>query len=1066
AGLGSEHRYIFLDSAQLVALDNPARGANRGVIDTSVLRHNKRYNIICSPQNMFNNWASVVPEASQFYRATAFDSSLIGRPANKCSLSVVAMKDPDSVKVSWSNPYRYYDTNTSSYIDYDSVIVYYRTDGQYPTRVGNDSVVGIRLAAFDVNMNSVSGTSRVGGVSCNQTYRFAAFPVNTVSRIIGNIYGNRTASDSIRALSGPLTPPCAPQNYLSISTSVDTGRTPAIRVNWSWNGGVSAPAFIRLLYRAAPTDTSISPPESYAASWFRLDVSNSSRATSGVIRITQSVNYRTLYVVAAFNSGADTVWAKTSMLGQLGTLYDTVRTGSPDDISAPSNMLHLSAKGLSSRSIELTWADPTNSLPGIDASENGNVSLYYGIKTSPIAPYVWKQKYNFTEFDSVRLGVGGAIKKFVLQGDNDNINANKTYYIAIAPADSVGNVNPTLLASDSVVLKVPAPDVRGVVLKPLSDTAFSVDYTSLRPLFSSADSGFVKYAVFIISDSGASPSNLFDDPIKRQDLLNGLYNVSSRTGRTFIVRQRELVTTSSDIIGPHHQINIGRTHWVSVAYMSGNELSPPVLIDTIQYSLDKPFFKTATVRQINDSIVRMTFKPYDMTDSKLGVQLKYSINGSPYFSFVSSIQFAGASFPGASASQMILDRDSAYFVDINLKARYQMNGRVANYFLNNDTTTLAIRFLVSDLYGSIPNAADDSISIIINADTKAPSSIDSSAIVKFSYSITEQKLSVTLKARAGEVAFIRYSLMDTGDLWQDSISVLANQNLSLNFEPARMIRISFRDSLGNRFDTSWHYFEKQRIHIYRGAYTFPVDNDSSMIVTSLFSSVSPVVNLSPDSAWLTVDKYIFSRSEKDSLVSHKIIPQGADAFVLTVQHDSLATKDVWQNGLTLHFKIDSTIVDSVANSMNVYKYDLRTNSVVALGAVYFEGYLTVENVKLPVHNTVASFDDSVMMFVAVDLNGINSENNNILPVVFALEQNSPNPFNPLSTIRFSVPEDQKISINIYSIDGKLVKTLFDGPISKGKHNITFNTNNLSSGRYIYRMSGTRSTITRIMTIRK
>ncbi|MBL8026861.1 MAG: hypothetical protein JNL74_10650, partial [Fibrobacteres bacterium] len=151
AGLGEEHRFIFLDSAQLMALDNPERGTNQGVLDTAVLRHNKQYYIICSPLNMYNNWGSTVLETSRFYRATAFDTTLISRPPNKCQLTVTAMKDPDSVKVNWQlESNRYYDNDSliKGYVEYDSVYLFYRTDGSYPTRVGNDSVTGVRVSAF------------------------------------------------------------------------------------------------------------------------------------------------------------------------------------------------------------------------------------------------------------------------------------------------------------------------------------------------------------------------------------------------------------------------------------------------------------------------------------------------------------------------------------------------------------------------------------------------------------------------------------------------------------------------------------------------------------------------------------------------------------------------------------------------------------------------------------------------------------------------------------------------------------------------------------------------------
>jgi len=75
---------------------------------------------------------------------------------------------------------------------------------------------------------------------------------------------------------------------------------------------------------------------------------------------------------------------------------------------------------------------------------------------------------------------------------------------------------------------------------------------------------------------------------------------------------------------------------------------------------------------------------------------------------------------------------------------------------------------------------------------------------------------------------------------------------------------------------------------------------------------------------------------------------------------------------------------------------------------------------------------------------------------YAIEAIYPNPFNPSTRIRFSVPERSVVEINIYDVQGKLVKTLFSGVKQAGTHNLTWNgTNsrgqNLSSGVYFCHM---------------
>lgn len=76
--------------------------------------------------------------------------------------------------------------------------------------------------------------------------------------------------------------------------------------------------------------------------------------------------------------------------------------------------------------------------------------------------------------------------------------------------------------------------------------------------------------------------------------------------------------------------------------------------------------------------------------------------------------------------------------------------------------------------------------------------------------------------------------------------------------------------------------------------------------------------------------------------------------------------------------------------------------------------------------------------------------------LFELEQNFPNPFNPITKIGYYIPEYSKTTISVYDITGRKVKVLIDEFQSKGYHKIDFDASELSSGIYIYTLiSGTR-----------
>jgi hypothetical protein len=99
-----------------------------------------------------------------------------------------------------------------------------------------------------------------------------------------------------------------------------------------------------------------------------------------------------------------------------------------------------------------------------------------------------------------------------------------------------------------------------------------------------------------------------------------------------------------------------------------------------------------------------------------------------------------------------------------------------------------------------------------------------------------------------------------------------------------------------------------------------------------------------------------------------------------------------------------------------------------------------------------------------DWNGIiNSAENLInIPLTFGLENNFPNPFNSKTTINFTLQNPSEISIIIYNIQGKKIKSLISGNVSAGKHSIFWEGQNdqgqvVSSGVYFYKLEISKNT---------
>lgn len=74
------------------------------------------------------------------------------------------------------------------------------------------------------------------------------------------------------------------------------------------------------------------------------------------------------------------------------------------------------------------------------------------------------------------------------------------------------------------------------------------------------------------------------------------------------------------------------------------------------------------------------------------------------------------------------------------------------------------------------------------------------------------------------------------------------------------------------------------------------------------------------------------------------------------------------------------------------------------------------------------------------------------PGTFTLEQNFPNPFNPATTIRFSVNEPGFVSLKVYDVLGREVSDLLQRQMQPGIHQVEFSGENLASGIYYYRLT--------------
>ncbi len=79
------------------------------------------------------------------------------------------------------------------------------------------------------------------------------------------------------------------------------------------------------------------------------------------------------------------------------------------------------------------------------------------------------------------------------------------------------------------------------------------------------------------------------------------------------------------------------------------------------------------------------------------------------------------------------------------------------------------------------------------------------------------------------------------------------------------------------------------------------------------------------------------------------------------------------------------------------------------------------------------------------------EKSNTIPLEFSLSQNYPNPFNPSTTIEFSIPKSEFVTLKIYNLLGQEVATLVSEKLATGNYKYEWDAGLLASGVYIYKI---------------
>lgn len=159
----------------------------------------------------------------------------------------------------------------------------------------------------------------------------------------------------------------------------------------------------------------------------------------------------------------------------------------------------------------------------------------------------------------------------------------------------------------------------------------------------------------------------------------------------------------------------------------------------------------------------------------------------------------------------------------------------------------------------------------------------------------------------------------------------------------------------------------------------------------------------------------------------------------------------------------NVISSAVSDASGYYNLsNLSENNYTLLINKYDYDEATVSNIPVYQNNLYYA-----MANVTINPQGVTSVNEtSVVPENYVLSQNYPNPFNPETTIKFSIPQQQFVSLKVYDILGNEVATLVNEVKQAGNYEVKLNGSALSSGIYFYSLKAGNFTKTLKMTLIK
>ncbi|HEX9911915.1 MAG TPA: T9SS type A sorting domain-containing protein [candidate division Zixibacteria bacterium] len=263
-------------------------------------------------------------------------------------------------------------------------------------------------------------------------------------------------------------------------------------------------------------------------------------------------------------------------------------------------------------------------------------------------------------------------------------------------------------------------------------------------------------------------------------------------------------------------------------------------------------------------------------------------------------------------------------------------------------------------------------------------------------------------------------------------------------------------------------------------------NLTLVFLLSLFCLTSFNLALAQDSGirdTCYVDRITKVRPDTQVIMNVYIVNDEAlGAFTIPLRFpDSISNLDITCDSISFvgtrsesaAFKSDSTSINNAKNrlvALAIWITELGIGNVASgpVAKIYFTtgsswdstSYVPVDTLVWPPVSELEFVPSATGIgFMPVFLKGaleVREVNTPSIPTVFSLSQNYPNPFNPKTLIRFTLPKDSWVNIEVYNILGQRVKTLVNEKLTAGVKEVEWDSKGdngleVASGIYFYRI---------------